>query len=234
MKIKIKNILLIALLIPIFIAIILFQVKFVAKFEYKEFMSTLENKVYERNETNPNDIIEPFEDIFGKYYDNAGLWIAFYIITSYSVLIVTIVELIILVIIQLQKNCCACCCKKCCSIYFIIHSLLNMIIYLAFAFDEKSEINLEKDKIYSFDEEFNKEIKKNLDFMKSRKIFLVVCVFVAILGIIGELVIVILNMLDDYYNNNNYTTAQPKIVYNVENFKQVNNLDSNETDKHDN
>ena len=70
--------------------------------------------------------------------------------------------------------------------------------------------------------------------MKSRKIFLVVCVFVAILGIIGELVIVILNMLDDYYNNNNYTTAQPKIVYNVENFKQVNNLDSNETDKHAN
>ena len=105
-----------------------------------------------------------------------------------------------------------------------------MIIYLAFAFDEKSEINLEKDKIYSFDEEFNKEIKKNLDFMKSRKIFLVVCVFVAILGIIGKFIIIILNLIDDYKKKK----KRPQIVYNVENFKQVNNLDSNETDKHAN
>ena len=219
MKIKIKNIILIALLIPIFIAIILFHVKFLAKFEYKEFMSTLQDKVYERNETNYNEIIEPFEQIFSRYYDNAGLWFAFYIITSYSVLIVTMIELIILVIIQFPKNCCGCC-KKCCSIYFPINCLLNMIIYLAFAFNEKSEIDLEKDKVYSFDEEFNKEIKKNLDFMKSRKIYLIVCVFVAIIGIVGQLVIVILNMFEDYYNNNNnYITPQPQIAYNIDNFK---------------
>ena len=230
MKIKIKNIILIALLIPIFIALIIFHVKFLAKFEYKEFMSTLKDKAYEKNQRNANDIIEPFEEVFGKYYDNAGLLFAFYIITSYCVLIITIIELIILVIIQLQQNCCGCC-RKCCSIFFPIHCLLNMIIYLVFAFGEKSEINLEKDKIYSFDEEFNKEIKQNLDFMKSRKIYLIVCVFVAILGIIGQLVIVILNFFDEYYNNN-YTTAQPQIVYNVENFKQVNNINSNETDKH--
>ena len=232
MKIKIKNIILIALLIPIFIAIILFHIKFLAKFEYKEFMSTLKDKLYDRNETNANDIIEPFEKIFGRYYDNAGLWFAFYIITSYSVLIVTIVELIILVIIQFPKTCCGCC-KKCCCIYFPINCLLNMIIYIAFAFDQKSEINLEKDQIYSFDDEFNKEVKKNLDFMKSRKIYLIVCVFVALLGIIGQLVVVILNLFDDYYNNN-YITTQPQIVYNMENFKQVNNIDSNETGKHTN
>ena len=73
-----------------------------------------------------------------------------------------------------------------------------MIIFLQFAISAKSEINLEKEKIYSFDEEFNKEIEKNLNFMRKRKIYLIVCVLVAILGIIGQFIIVILNFIDNY------------------------------------
>ena len=122
-----------------------------------------------------------------------------------------------------------------------------MICYLGLTFDEKTEINLEKDQIYIFDEEFNKEIKKNLDFMKRRKIFLIVCSVVATLGIIGEFVIVILNMIDvcckknkkntktNNKNNNNDINGIPEIVvYTVENSNHTNNVDSNnETDKRD-
>ena len=215
---KIKNIILIVLLIPIFIALIIFNIKFVAKFQFKDFMHTLENKVYERkNEKNIDGIIDSFEEIFCRYSDSSGLMHTIYIMTSFAVLIITIIELIILVIIQLKKVCCGCC-KKCCSIFLPIHCLFNMIIYVSFAFTEKSEINLEKDKIYIFDDEFNKEIEKNLDFMKRRKIYLIVCVFVAIIGIIGEFVIVILNLIDDCKNNKN----KPQVEY-VENSKEVNN-----------
>ena len=215
---KIKNIILIILLIPIFIAIILFNIKFVAKFQYKNFMHTLENKAYERkNETNPNVMIDSFEELFCRYSDSSGLMHSIYITTSYFILILTIIELIILVIIQLKKTCCGCC-KKCCSLFFPIHCLFNMIIYLSFAFNEKSEINLEKDKIYIFDEEFNKEIQNNLEFMKKRKVYLMVCTFVAILGVIGVFIIVILNLIDDCKNNK----KKPQVVY-VENSKEVNN-----------
>ena len=222
---KIKNILLIVLLIPIFISIILFHIKFVAKFQYKDFIHTLENKAYERkNETNIYTIVDSFEEIFSKYTDSSGLMHAIYIITSFSVLIITIIELITLVIIQLKKTCCGCC-KKCCSLFLPIHCLFNMIIYLSFAFNEKSEVNLEKDKIYIFDDEFNKEIEKNLDFMKKRKIYLIVCTFVAILGIIGEFIIVILNLIDDCKNKKN----KPQVVY-VEKSNVVNNEISIESD----
>ena len=227
---KIQNIILIALLIPIFIAIILFNIKFLPKFYYNDFMHSLEDKVFEkqkRSEINNRDadvIIYSFEEIFCRYSDSSVLMQTIYIMTSICILIISLIELIILVIIQLKKTCCGCC-KKCCSIYFLIHSLLNMIIYLAFAFDEKSEINLEKDKVYIYDEEFNKEIKKNLDFMKSRKIYLIVCTFVAILGILGELIIVILNWIDDYKNKK----EKPQIIY-VENSKDISNVNSNEID----
>ena len=56
-----RNVILIVLLIPIYAAIILFFFKFVTKFKFNDFMSTLEYKLYENkikpNETNADEII---------------------------------------------------------------------------------------------------------------------------------------------------------------------------------
>ena len=217
---KVKNIILIFLLIIIITAIVLYHIKFKTKYQFGKFMGTLGNKVREnaseKNESNPDEIIHKFEEIFCRYTDNNGLSRAFPQMVIIVILIITIIELSLLVIIQLPKTCCGCC-KEFFSFIFIFHSLFDMIIYEEFA-RMPAEVKLEKEQIYSFDEEFNKEIKTNLDFMKSRKIYLIVCVFVAILGIIGELVIVILNLIDDCKKNK----IKPQVVY-VENSKVVNN-----------
>ena len=237
---KVKNLILIFLLIPIITAIVLFHIKFLTQFKFKNFIHTLENKAsqnsYTRNETNSDEIIEQFQKVFVKYTDSNGFSIAIPQYASLVILILTIIELSLLVIIQLQKTCCGCC-KIFFSFIFIIHSLFDMLIYLGFA-NEQAEVKLEKEQIYSFDEEFNEEIKKNLDFMKERQIYLIACSYVAIVGIIVQFIIVILNMRDDccHKNNNNYTNnvnvQQDVVVYTTENSNRVNNANlNNETDK---
>ena len=204
-------------------------------------MSTLQSKTYEnsmkRNESYPYEFIEEFEKVFCRYTDNNGLSRAVPQVASLVILILTIIELLLLVIIQLKKTCCGCC-KESFSFIFLIHSLIDMILYLWSAFDDQTEVNLEEEQIYSFDEEFNNEIKKNLDFMKKRKIYLIVCSSVAILGVILQLIIIILNTRDDCCskknnnNNNNINGQQDIVVYTVENTNQANNVNSNnETDK---
>ena len=204
-------------------------------------MSTLEYKLYENkikpNETNADEIITEFSKVFFDYSGNNWFSILILKLGALIILILTAIELLLLVIIQLKRTCCGCC-KETFSFIFTIHSLFDMLIYLVFSFDPV-EINLEEDQIYSFDEEFNKEIKNNLDFMKKRRIYLIVCSSVAILGVIAQLVIVILNMRQDccYKNKNNKNNNNdiPEIVvYTVENTNQVNNVNTNnETDKRD-
>ena len=173
-------------------------------------MSTLEYKLYENkikpNETNADEIITEFSKVFFDYSGNNWFSILILKLGALIILILTAIELLRLVIIQLKRTCCGCC-KETFSFIFTIHSLFDMLIYLVFSFDPV-EINLEEDQIYSFDEEFNKEIKNNLDFMKKRRIYLIVCSSVAILGVIAQLVIVILNMRQDccYKNKNNKNT----------------------------
>ena len=75
--------------------------------------------------------------------------------------------------------------------------------------------------------------------MKKRKIYLIVCSSIAIVGIISQLIIVILNMREDCClknkntnNSNNINGQQDIVVYTVENTNQANNVNSNnETDK---
>ena len=225
---KIRNIILIIILIPEFIALIIFHIKYIKQFSFQDFMSTLKEKVYLKSQEDSEEIISSFESIFGRYYDNAGLGFAIHILISLFILIIAIIELTSLTICQLINK--FICCKKCCSIFLPIHCFLDMIIYLVFAFSAKYKINLENDKIYSFDDDFNKEIKENLDLMYNRKIYLIACVLVAIIGIIGQFFIIILNIKE--YNNisnkNNVIMGQAQIFISSENFRKVNNIETNE------
>ncbi len=237
---KYTYIILIVSSFPIAIATILFHIKFTAKFSFKNFMYTLEDNFYSKKEKNESheylDIMEEFEKVFGRYYDNASLGIAFYILVSIFITFITIVEIILLLLFQLCK--CGCPCFKFCFSFFLpIHSLLNMIIYIYLAFSEKYKVNLENKDIYIFEDEFNKEIKKNLDFMKSRKIYLIVCSLFSFIGLGVQLAMVIINYIDEkkYRNNinnnfNNKISVQQQIPQRFDsagNFHQNNNVNNN-------
>ena len=231
---KNTSIILIILSLVIIASIIIFHIKFTDKYSFDNFMHTLKDKIYEKEQQNetyhyPYENLDKIEEVFGRYSDNSGLTVALYTLMSLFILIITIIEIIFLLIFQLPK--CLCCCKNCCSFFSLIHSLLNMIIYLILAFREKYKVNLEEEEIYIFDEEFNKEIRKNIDFMKNRKIYLIVFGLLAFIGILVQLVMVILNYIKERNSrNNNYINnfnGQPQMVYSTDNTQRKNDINNN-------
>ena len=212
MKMIIPKIILIIILLIEIAAIILFHIKYLTQFSFHNFMSTLQDKINSKSteEENLYYIYEEYEKVFGRYYDNAGLESGIKTIASFFVMILTILALTILIIWQFCNKCREC--KRCCFIFFPIYSLLNMIIYISFAFSSKSDLELADDEIYIFDNEFNKEIKNNLQFMHERKIYLIVCIFVTIVGIIVQFImIIIINKKEN--ENKNDIAQQPQYVY---------------------
>ena len=122
---KIINIILLAILILEIVALILFHIKYIAQFNFRNFMSTLYDKMnlteeyelreeYEHREKYKK--YEKYEAVFNKYYDNASLGFAISTATSLFVMILTIIALIFLVIWQFCGKCKNC--KKCCDFFF--------------------------------------------------------------------------------------------------------------------
>ena len=235
---KYTYIILIICSLVIVTSIIIFHIKFTAKYSFDYFMHTLKNKIYEKEQQNEErnetdyfsyENLEKMEEVFGRYSDTSGLTVALYTLMSLFILIITIIEIVFLLIFQLPK--CLCCCKNCCSFFSPIHSLFNMIIYLILAFGEKYKVNIEDEEIYIFDEEFNKEIRKNIDFMKNRKIYLIVFGLLAFIGILVQLVMVILNYIKERNSrNNNYINnfnGQPQMVYSTDNTQRKNDINNN-------
>ena len=98
-----------------------------------------------------------------------------------------------------------------------------MIIFIFLAFDAKYEVNIEDDILINiFGNEFFKEIQNNLDYMKNRKIILIVCAFVAFIALFVQLVMVIINHINEKKERNNNFNMQPQVVYSVENFESAN------------
>ena len=51
------------------------------------------------------------------------------------------------------------------SVFLLFHAFVNILIYLVYSFLAKYKVNLKSSEIYAFDNEFNIEIKKQLNFM---------------------------------------------------------------------
>ena len=175
-------------------SLIIFHFNNITAYNFRSFMEKLENKLISKekegeiDEKTKETIIEEFEKVFGHYYDNAQLGFAIVIIISFCVMFCTIIAMFISVIWQF--------CNKCfdfrvCCIIVPIYCLLNMLIYFGFASNSEYKVNVSEKYLNMYDDEFNKEIKNNLDFMYKRKITLFVCVFVAVFGIIAQLIITI-------------------------------------------
>jgi len=77
-------------------------------------------------------------------------------------MLITIIELIIATCFQFSKYVLL---KKFFSVFLLFHALSNMLIYLVYSFIAKYKVNLKSNEIYVFDDEFNKEIKSQLNFM---------------------------------------------------------------------
>ena len=132
-------------------------------------------------------IMGAFEKLFNRYYDNAIIGFAIYILTSFFVMFLTIISMLILTIWQFCNNCIKC--KKNCTIILPIYSLVNMTFYFIFAFDGEYKIDLSEEYLNIYTDDLNEEIRKNLDYMYNRRKYLIACVLVAIIGIIVQVII---------------------------------------------
>ena len=174
---KIFKIILIILSILELIALIIFGLKYLSDFNFKEFMEKLNQKLNELGE-NDQDYLEAFEYLFHRYYDSTGLFAFANFLKSASIFVITIILLLIMILFQINYIC-----KQkeflrfILSIAFLLICFCLEFIYIYFAFKAKYKIKLTEDEIYIFDDEFNKEIKQNLDFMYERRIYMIVCPF---------------------------------------------------------
>ena len=162
--------------------LILYFALYITEFGFKEFIDTLKSKSFGPDK---EYIIRPFTNVFNDYWDNAGLGFALKEIFSFFVMFFTLIELIILTVLFFKKGGK---CQKIMKYVLIILSFINMIIYLVIAFISKYKVDLEDEKIYIFDDDFNNEIKANLNYMFIRKIFLIICPFAVIIGMVFQFI----------------------------------------------
>ena len=221
---KDRKLILILILIIEIIAIITFNHKYTSQFNFSKFMYKLEHKTYDIEKINSNYIMY-FRKVFNYYYDNAAVGFCLCIMLSLAIMTLTIIELICLLICQVRilNNGY----KISCGIYLSLHCFANMLIYLYLAINAEYKVNLSDDEIYVFDDEFNQEIKKNLDYMFYRKIYLIVCSFVAVFGIIIQFIIMISNVRSDNTINNYSIDYKNDTPCNNNNIDYNNNVPNN-------
>jgi len=178
------NIINIGILCSIIATIILYSYAYVKiNNDFASFMCKLCNVDY--------GMFTTFESAFGGYYDNAMLNWGLKYIAIYSIMVLTFVALIILVICQLRGKRTKC--KMVWELIILVYCFINMALYVYGAFNAKYKINIPDNKIYIYDDEFNKEIKDNLYNMYKRKICLIVFSIIAISGFIAQIIYTIFN-----------------------------------------
>ena len=125
------------------------------------------------DETTGNYITGKFEDLFENYQDTLGYALIF--LLSLFFLIINIVPMIIFIILYCchlrRKNCSKC--KRVWSYISLFISIILNIFDIWFACNAKYKINLPDYQIYQFDDAFNKRTRKNINFMKTRRIILI-------------------------------------------------------------
>ena len=150
---------------------------YVQEFSFSDYMNELydilELEIYVDSK---NNIIEKFQGLFNSYKDMGPLGNYLLIFFTLIPLIITYIFLISFMITYLyhfaNRTCCKC--KKTFSYIAIIFAAVLSIIFIAIATDAKTKIDLTDEEIYQFDDEFNEKTRKNINFMKRRKIILIV------------------------------------------------------------
>ena len=215
---------------------------FIKKYSFSKYM----DEVYEQNGNsvdNDGDYIDDFKtsrftDLFGEYQSTAGIGIFGLYVLGLLLIILNFIPMIIFVIVYLchlcRRTCCKC--KRGCSYVSLVFSIILAIPYIFYAAYAKSKIDLPDEEIFCFDSDLNEKTRKNINFMKIRRIilitgvslvyasyiirFVLLCIFNKKLIIVDENA----NQVAVYvYNNNNaYNNGN---IYN-NNRININNIDN--------
>jgi hypothetical protein len=193
------------------------------------FIEKLHEKMIQKFNYIISDIFKEFEELFEKYEENErehffhGQRVANYI----SSLIIMILDDVILLIGILLQTCRECLkiCRGVFSLIFLTISTILFIIYLIESITTKYKINFPDSQIYVYDEEFNKEIKNNLDMMVKRKIYMICFSVYLTLSAIAQITLIIRDMylFKKNKNNINNNNAHPQISVYQETEREANN-----------
>lgn len=177
------NIILFVILIFEICFLILYYIKFKEQYKFNNFMSTI---CYEHD-----DLCYALEEVFNHYSDTSGLGQAFECLGILFFMAIIILAVIIVLILKYFVKYSRT--KLVCQIILLLFSLLvTGLIYFRNGIEAKYKVDISDDKIYIFDDEFNKEIKNNFDFMFKRKIYLVVYSIAIAVGIIAHIIIILI------------------------------------------
>jgi len=204
---RVPLLLLVIFLCTNLVSVILYYWKYDLIYSNGDFKNTLKQKI-ESNITSEYryDLEREYNSVLGK--DNRGL--------ELLLLLSGIIFAIIAVLLQI--------CKTCWKIGRLVISLLLITICLFFAyfsldnsFKVKNKVNLTDEEIYVFDEEFNNELKEQLNIMYERKNYLIICGIIFTVGLFAQYIIILID-IEIWYSNeekneNNNTLGQDVVVY---------------------
>jgi len=122
-------------------------------------------------------------------------------------------------------------CRGVTSLILLTFCIILFILYLIESIKTKYKINIPDNRIYLYDEEFNKEIKEKLNMMVERKICMLVFSIFLVLSVITQYILIIVDIIlfkkkNNIINNNNNT--QPQIGVYQESEREANNYQNNE------
>ena len=221
---------------------------FIKKYSFGKYM----DEVYEKN-GNPTDMNEyeyiddyktsKFADLFGEY-QYAGIEIFGFWFLGLLLLILNFLPMIFFSIVYLchlcRRTCCKC--KRGCSYVSLVFSIILAIPYIFYAAYAKSKIDLPDEEIFCFDSDFNEKTRKNINFMKLRRIilitgvslvyvsytvrFVLLCIFNKKLIIVDENAtqVAVYVDADNNVNNNNENIGNNNKINNNNNIDNINTL----------
>ena len=189
---KIFNLLLLIISILVIISMVIFIVLYMSNYHFKDFMDKLHEKLREFKDRDKYET--EFKRLFNEYYDSTPLIVA--VLGLKTIAVIVPIFFLLLTVLLFQNNKCL---KQkqflrfILSIIFLISCMGIAIVFVLDSFNAKYKINLdeEKDNIYRFDNEFNKEIKDNLNYMYNRKIYMFVTIFFAQFSFISLIILII-------------------------------------------
>ena len=147
----------------------------------------------ERDSKEKDRIRSAFEAVFHHYSDSTGIGGLGLAFISFAINTVIFALIIVMLILQ-----CHCVCKKdiliktIWSIIMLVLAFAIAIIYDVSGLNVKYTIDLRDDEIYIFSDEFNQEIRENLDYVYNRRKDMITCAFLAQSVMIIQIVLIIL------------------------------------------
>ena len=221
---------------------------FIKKYSFRNYM----DEIYKNNRNSLDDEgayiddfkTSKFSDLFGEYQNNAfgifHLWAFGLLLIFFN--FIPMISFVIVYLCHLCRRTC-CMCKKGCSFVSLFFSIFLAFPYIFYAVYAKSKIDLPDEEIFCFDSDLNEKTRKNINFMKIRRIILITgvsLVYVSyivrffLLYIFNEKLIIVdenANQVAVYvytnnnaFNNGNICNNNQNNINNIDNFNTLNQV----------